>query len=146
MSQSAPYAGDVDPKDAWEAMTKNPQAQLVDVRTEAEWAYVGLPDVSPLQRQVLLAEWQSFPDMSQNPTFVAELSAALSAAGCAKGQPIFFLCRSGARSRSAAVAMTQAGYGPCFNIREGFEGALDQERHRGRRAGWKADGLPWMQS
>jgi rhodanese-related sulfurtransferase len=146
MSQSPSYAGDVDPKQAWDALSQHPQAQLIDVRTEAEWAYVGLPDVSPLQRQVLLCEWQSFPDLSLNPAFVADASAALAAAGHAKGEPIFFLCRSGARSRSAAIAMTQAGYGPCFNVREGFEGALDQEHHRGRRAGWKADGLPWMQS
>ncbi|HZF36618.1 MAG TPA: rhodanese-like domain-containing protein, partial [Candidatus Angelobacter sp.] len=59
--------------------------------------------------------------------------------------PIFFLCRSGARSRAAAMAMTQAGYARCYNIANGFEGNHDAERHRGKAAGWKADGLPWTQ-
>ena len=63
-----------------------------------------------------------------------------------KGAPLLMICRSGARSRSAAIALTAAGYGPCFNIKDGFEGALDPERHRGSAAGWKAEGLPWIQT
>jgi rhodanese-related sulfurtransferase len=63
-----------------------------------------------------------------------------------KGAPLLMLCRSGARSRAAAIALTAAGYGPCFNIKDGFEGALDPERHRGAAAGWKAEGLPWIQT
>lgn len=146
MSQSPSYAGDIGSKEAWDILSNRAAAQLVDVRTEAEWAYVGLPDLSDLDRQVLLCEWQRFPELSINEGFVAELTGALAAAGYAKGAPILFLCRSGARSRAAAIVMTQAGFGPCYNIKDGFEGTLDQEHHRGQRAGWKADGLPWVQS
>jgi len=70
---------------------------------------------------------------------------ALKKTGYRPGAPLFFLCRSGARSRAAAIALTEAGYGPCFNIKDGFEGALDTKRHRGA-LGWKAAGLPWLQT
>jgi rhodanese-related sulfurtransferase len=142
---SASYAGDLNPREIWDLMAKEPRAQLVDVRTVAEWNFVGVPELAPLQRQALLCEWQRFPS-GPNADFVAELSQALAGTGYAKGVALFFLCRSGARSRAAAIAMTAAGYGPCFNIRHGFEGAPDAEGHRGHVAGWKADGLPWIQS
>jgi rhodanese-related sulfurtransferase len=144
-TSSAGYAGDLDPKESWDRLSRDPQAQLVDVRTEAEWNFVGVPDLGAMARQVLLCEWQRFPPAS-NPDFVQELRDALSRTNYAKGSALLFLCRSGARSRAAAIAMTAAGYGPCFNIRHGFEGATDDQGHRGGTAGWKADGLPWRQS
>jgi rhodanese-related sulfurtransferase len=58
---------------------------------------------------------------------------------------VLFLCRSGGRSRNAAVAMTAAGFGSCYNVAEGFEGDKDGEGHRGRVGGWKLAGLPWRQ-
>ena len=36
----------VTPPEAWAALRADPAARLVDVRTNAEWAYVGLPDVA----------------------------------------------------------------------------------------------------
>jgi rhodanese-related sulfurtransferase len=118
---------------------------LVDVRTEAEWNFVGVPDLGPLSRQTLLCEWQRFPP-APNLNFVSEVQDALKQSNYRKGAALVFLCRSGSRSRAAAIAMTAAGYGPCFNIKDGFEGALDAELHRGAAAGWKAAGLPWLQS
>ncbi len=144
-TSNAAYAGGLDPSETWERLAKDASAQLVNVRTEAEWNFVGVPDLGSLQRQALLCEWQRFPS-EPNPGFVAELKEALAGINYAKGAPIFFLCRSGARSRAAAIAMTGAGYGPCFNIRHGFEGAPDAQGHRGHVAGWKADGLPLTQT
>lgn len=141
----ATYAGDLDPRETWDRLSKDARAQLVDVRTEAEWNFVGVPALDTIQRQALLCEWQHFPS-APNPDFVAELGEALTGTTYAKGVPLFFLCRSGARSRAAAIAMTAAGYGPCFNIRHGFEGAPDASGHRGSTTGWKADGLPWTQT
>jgi rhodanese-related sulfurtransferase len=145
--RSAPtgYAGDLGPKQSWDLMAKEPQAQLVDVRTQAEWNFVGVPDLTGLDRRVLFCEWQRFPS-GTNPNFLDEMQNALARSNYRKGAPLLFLCRSGARSRAAAIAMTQAGFGPCFNIQDGFEGALDSERHRGTAAGWKAEGLPWVQT
>ena len=144
-SSFAGYAGDLSPQETWERLSREGEAQLIDVRTIAEWSFVGIPDLAPLQRQALLCEWQRFPPAA-NPGFVREAAEALKDTSYRPGAPLFFLCRSGARSRAAAIAMTAAGYGPCFNISEGFEGALDGERHRGSAAGWKATGLPWIQT
>lgn len=145
-SKKSDYAGDLSPKEAWALLEREPNAALIDVRTKAEWSFVGIPDLSPLGRDAHLIEWQSFPAMTVDPNFMARLQDALGAPGEATGRTLLFLCRSGARSRSAAIAATAAGYGTCFNIDAGFEGNLDQERHRGRLGGWKASGLPWVQT
>jgi rhodanese-related sulfurtransferase len=137
----AGYAGDVDVVTAWEGVKSTANAVLVDVRTQAEWNFVGVPDLSSAEKQPVLVEWQVFPTMDLNASFVD----AVSAAAPDKSAPIYFLCRSGARSKSAAIAMTQAGYAECYNIAQGFEGPHDAEQHRGATDGWKARGLPWIQ-
>jgi rhodanese-related sulfurtransferase len=139
------YAGDLDPRETWERLAREAAAQLIDVRTVPEWSFVGVPDLGSLQRQALLCEWQHYPP-APNTKFVQEVVEALKRTGYRPGAALFCLCRSGARSRAAAIALTEAGYGPCFNIKDGFEGARDSERHRGGSAGWKAEGLPWMQT
>jgi rhodanese-related sulfurtransferase len=144
-SKQPSYAGDLSPRETWDLLLQDAKAQLVDVRTEAEWNFVGLPDLASLNRETLLCEWQHFPP-APNPQFVLELTTRLKNTNYQPGAPLFFLCRSGARSRAAAIAMTAAGFGPCFNISDGFEGTLDAERHRGHAAGWKAEGLPWTQT
>jgi len=148
MSQTKghPYAGDVTPAEAWAALESDGAAAMVDVRTSVEWTFVGVPDLSPLAKRAVLQEWQTFPTMQVDPEFPAKVEGALAAAGAGKDAPVFFLCRSGARSQAAAAAMAAAGWTRCYNVAGGFEGPLDQDRHRGGAAGWKADGLPWIQS
>lgn len=140
------YAGDIDAAAVWERLKADPAAQLVDVRTVAEWSFVGLPDLSGIARQVHCVEWQSFPSMAVNGGFVKAAGRALESAGAGPDTPVYFLCRSGGRSRAAAIAMAQAGFSQAYNIMGGFEGDLDAERHRGNANGWKAAGLPWKQS
>jgi rhodanese-related sulfurtransferase len=135
------YAGDVPSREAYQALADDESAVLVDVRTTAEWNYVGLPDVTGLDKQVICLEWQHFPDGSLNEAFVDQLREV----GLRPGVPVYFLCRSGARSRAAAEAATAAGMGPAYNIADGFEGPLDQHGHR-ELAGWKHEGLPWRQA
>ncbi|ROP45764.1 rhodanese-related sulfurtransferase [Pseudokineococcus lusitanus] len=134
------YAGDLTPTEAWELLGADERAVLVDVRTDAEWAYVGVPDPSSVGRPLLTVEWQHFPTGERNPSFLAELVDA----GVAEGAPLVFLCRSGVRSVGAAQAATTAGLGPAYNVLDGFEGPTDEAGHRGSR-GWRADGLPWRQ-
>jgi rhodanese-related sulfurtransferase len=141
MSKTGSYAGDVTPQAAWEALTKDSSARLVDVRTQPEWSFVGLPDLSRIAKKVILASWQVYPTMAIDPDFATKVKAQL---GDAAG-PVYFLCRSGARSRAAAIAMTETGIGPCFNVSGGFEGDKDASSHRGRTTGWKAADLPWVQ-
>jgi len=145
-SASSEYAGDLDLKSAWDLLAAEAQAQLVDVRTAAEWNFVGVPDLSTLAREPHRIEWQSFPAMQVNPNFVSAASELLKAAGAGPDTSILFLCRSGARSRAAAAAMTRAGFRKAFNIARGFEGDLDGQGHRGGINGWKAAGLPWRQT
>lgn len=135
------YAGDLPPAEAWALLEKDPQAVLIDVRTVPEWGFVGLPRLDGLGKETLCISWQVFPDMARNENFVAEVAAR----GVAQDQPVLLLCRSGARSRSAAIALTAAGFGPCYNVAEGFEGDRDGAHHRGSIGGWKAAGLPWAQ-
>jgi rhodanese-related sulfurtransferase len=135
---------DVPAKETWARLQSDKAAVLIDVRTKAEWTFVGLPDLSGLGRQVVTLEWQSL-DGRVDPAFSDRLSGMLEQAGRGKDTELFFICRSGARSRAAAEAMASAGYGRCHNVAEGFEGPPDPNRHRGKVAGWKAAGLPWMQ-
>jgi rhodanese-related sulfurtransferase len=143
---SAGYAGDVSAAEAYSLLKRDKSAVLVDVRTKAEWAYVGIPDLSDLGKETLLIEWQEFPTMKANPEFTAQLDEILLDNGVEADAPLLFLCRSGARSRAAAIAMTRAGRTNCYNIEHGFEGPLDDKRRRGALEGWKAQGLPWAQS
>lgn len=140
------YAGDIAPREAWTALEGDARAQLVDVRTTAEWNYVGLPDLSKIGRQAVTVEWQVYPSGARNPQFEAVVAERLKALGVTADTPVVFLCRSGARSLAAAKAMTAAGYSKCFNIAGGFEGDLDKARHRAGSNGWKFEGLPWVQS
>jgi rhodanese-related sulfurtransferase len=140
------YAGDMLSVDAYALLAGESTSTLIDVRTQAEWTYVGVPDITLLGKAALFLEWQSFPATQVDERFVLRLSSMLEGAGAKRGAPLIFLCRSGARSRHAAIAMTGAGWAPCFNISDGFEGPLDPGRHRGVVAGWKAAGLPWAQT
>ncbi len=135
------YAGDVSPSDAWQILQDEEAAALVDCRTGAEWRYVGLPDLSGLGKETHCVPWQNYPDLEHNQEFVGEIGAR----GLGPDQTILFLCRSGVRSRHAAIAMTAVGFGRCFNVADGFEGPHDRQGHRGSIAGWKASGLPWRQ-
>lgn len=140
------YAGNVTVQEAFDELSAQENAVLVDVRTQAEWAFVGLPDLRPIGKEPMLVEWQSFPSSGPNPDFAKSVSDLMVKKGLDQSAPIYFLCRSGARSQAAAIALTQAGYTHCFNISDGFEGPLDQAGHRGVQSGWKAAGLPWTQN
>jgi rhodanese-related sulfurtransferase len=142
----AGYAGDLLAIDAYALLGGDSSSVLVDVRTQAEWTYVGTPDLKTLGKTPLFLEWQSYPSMAADANFAARLEALLQLAGVERGAPLVFLCRSGARSRHAAIAMTSAEWGPCYNVSDGFEGPLDDSRRRGGVSGWKAGGLPWTQT
>jgi len=136
---------DVPVEEVWARLAGDTGAVLVDVRTRAEWTFVGLPDLNAIGKRVMTVEWQTCPDSQVDTGFKDRMSQALDAAGATKDSELFFICRSGARSRMAAEAMANAGYRRCRNVADGFEGPLDADRHRGQVAGWKAAGLAWVQ-
>ena len=127
------YAGALLPAEAHELMQAG--ARLVDVRTRPELLYVGKVPGS------VAVEWQTYPGNRENPEFLAELAAVVP-----KDTPVMFLCRSGARSHSAAEAAMRAGWKETYNVLEGFEGDKDAAQHRGSVGGWRKAGLPWVQS
>jgi rhodanese-related sulfurtransferase len=127
-----PYAGALRPQEAYALMQSG--VKLVDVRTQAELYWVGqVPGAVWL-------EWSSYPGGAVNREFLAQLAAV-----AGKDESLMFLCRSGNRSHFAAGTATQAGWGECYNVLEGFEGDRDPSQHRGSVNGWKAAGLPWVQ-
>lgn len=135
------YAGDLHPRAAWDLLQTDPDAVLVDVRTSAEWQWVGTADLSALGKRAVGIEWVR-SNGEPNQRFLDELGEA----GVAAGTPVLFLCRSGGRSGSAAGMATAAGLGPAYNVASGFEGDPDEQGHRGTVNGWKVDGLDWRQS
>ena len=135
------YAGDIPPLQAWEMLASDPDAVLVDVRTSAEWQWVGGADLSELGKPVIGIEWMTSAGQP-NARFVEQLAEA----GIGPEAPVLFLCRSGARSAAAAQVATAAGFGPAYNVAEGFEGDPDSRGHRGSVNGWKVAGLAWRQS
>lgn len=134
-SLGLPYQGTLPPSDAYEILRSAPGAKLIDVRTRAEQDWVGrIADAIEI-------EWMTYPGMKANPHFLAHLEQQVD-----KEALLFFICRSGARSNAAAIAATQAGYMSCYNITEGFEGDVNEAKHRNAVNGWRAAGLPWQQS
>ena len=122
-------------------LANDPKARLVDVRTEAEWSFVGIPDLSSLGKKPLFVEWTNFQKGELNPGFLDQVTKE----AARTDTPLFFICRSGVRSKAAARALTQAGFRRCFNISEGFEGDKDELGRRGGVGGWRHHGLPWRQ-
>lgn len=144
-SMEVVHIDDVPVEEVWARLEQEPGSVLIDVRTRAEWAFVGLPDLERLGKRVLTVEWQTSPETRIDAAFPERLKKVLDAAGTDKDSELFFICRSGGRSRMAAEAMSNAGYRRCRNVADGFEGPLDADRHRGQVAGWKAAGLAWVQ-
>ncbi len=138
------YGGDLSPEQCWDMLSGG--AILVDVRTRAEWAFIGLPKLDGEMKPIVTLEWQVFPNMAVNHGFDETLKNKLDQMGADEQTNICFLCRSGVRSLAAAKAMTAMGYPNTYNITGGFEGDLNGNRHRGTSNGWKAAGLPWQQT
>jgi rhodanese-related sulfurtransferase len=130
-----PYTGALMPAEAYVLMQKVAGAKLVDVRTRAEWDFVGRVPGS------VAIEWQSYPSSQRNPGFLSELEAQTQ-----KDAIVMFLCRSGARSHAAAAAACEVGYAHSYNILQGFEGDKDALGRRASVGGWQFAGLPWVQS
>jgi rhodanese-related sulfurtransferase len=134
-TMNLPYAGALLPKEAYALMQHLPASKLIDVRTQAEWDYVGRVPESAL------IEWNTYPDGQRNPAFLGQLQTEVAKSDA----PVMFLCRSGVRSHHAAQAAAQAGYSNSYNVLEGFEGDKDAQGHRNTVGGWRFSGLPWIQ-
>jgi rhodanese-related sulfurtransferase len=122
------------PVEAHQLLQDNPQAVMVDCRSEMEYLFVGHPVGAHH------VAWNDGPDWEINPHFVGQVKKVASA-----NRPVVLICRSGHRSVDAGLALEEAGFSEVYNVLEGFEGALDEEHHRGTLGGWRKEGLPWEQ-
>jgi rhodanese-related sulfurtransferase len=129
------YTGDLTPSEAHALLVERTNAVLVDCRTQAEWTFVGTPNIDGAR----FVEWTQWPAGTANENFVSDVAGGLEAA-----QPIVVICRTGGRSAAAAVALTGAGFSEVYNVLDGFEGHPDADGHR--TGGWRGAGLPWHQS
>ena len=134
--QNPSYAGDITPELAWQWVQAG-EAVLVDIRSEAERAWVGFV---PELEGVAAVAYKSWPSMAVNPAFEAQLRAVAN-----PSKKLLLLCRSGVRSIPAAQAASSLGF-EAYNILEGFEGDADTHAHRSTVGGWKFRGLPWKQN
>ena len=134
-SNGIPYEGVLLPAEAAQLLREESTAVIVDVRSRAEWDFVGrIPSAVEI-------EWKSYPGMQPNAHFQDQLGNRVQ-----KDALVMFICRSGGRSHESALAATKAGFKTCFNVLEGFEGDRDASGHRNTVGGWRAAGLPWTQS
>ncbi|MGF1644070.1 MAG: rhodanese-like domain-containing protein [Thiotrichales bacterium] len=123
------------PQQAFDYIQTHPEAVLIDCRSEMEYLFVGHP------KDAILIPWQDGPDFDINPDFLGHVRKAAS-----MNRPIVLICRSGNRSRVAGAYLEKYGFPEVYNVLHGFEGDLDEHRHRGGRNGWKFDRLPWEQT
>ena len=124
---------------AWDMLKQDPDAVLLDVRSMVEWAYVGVPDLSSLHKDVVTIEWSKMTGQP-NAAFSKQLEDAVP-----KDKKLLVICRAGIRSHAACQAAAQLGYAEIYNIEDGFDGQLDDNRQRKSVSGWCASGLPWIQ-
>ena len=135
------YKRNLLPKIAIERLQNNPQALFVDVRSKAEYKYVGYPENS------ILIPWIDDPDWEPNPeAFSDAVMQELDGRENLSDTEIILICRSGFRSNEALKCLENKGFTQVSHVASGFEGDLDENDHRGNLNGWRHDGLPWSQS
>jgi rhodanese-related sulfurtransferase len=132
----------ISPVDAWRLLRERPEAILVDVRSSAEFLFVGHP------QGAVHVPWMDEPDWVVNGNFAEQIAATVSSLrpGVSRDRvPVLLLCRSGKRSLEAAQTVIDQGYADIYNVSTGFEGDLDDHHHRSTVNGWRFEGLPWEQ-
>ena len=135
------YKRNLLPKMAVERLQNNPQTLFVDVRSKAEFKYVGYPENS------ILIPWIDDPDWEPNPeAFSDAVMQELDGRENLSDIEIILICRSGFRSNEALKCLENKGFTQVSHVASGFEGDLDENDHRGNLNGWRHDGMPWSQS
>ena len=128
-------------QECFEKLSIEVNSQLIDVRTKPEWVYVGVPDLSSINKNVIFISWQVYPEMGTNKFFENQILET----NIKKDDNLCFICRSGNRSNDAANFLISRGFSNCFNVIDGFEGKLNHDQQRALIDGWQFNNLPWKQ-
>ncbi|UCH07327.1 MAG: hypothetical protein JSV55_14860 [Deltaproteobacteria bacterium] len=160
-----------EPKDilsieAYDMLNTVPDTYLIDVRTRAEYQFIGhapMAHLFPLyfmsDQLVQKDEQWEYQLTNNNKAFVEEISKKFQ-----KDNNLLIISRDGTRSILAARQLIKAGFKNVYNVKDGFEGPPfptyeDQNRHKFYRQlakrnkipaynhrrfyGWQWWGLPW---
>lgn len=136
---------EITPQQAHALLARKPNALFVDVRSHMEYLFIGHP-VGAIH-----IPWIDEPDWKINPNFVREIRQLVLGGtshdgyGSHHNVPVVLICRSGKRSLEAGNLLVKQGFTEVYNIKDGFEGELDEQHHRSSLAGWRYEGLPWEQ-
>ena len=141
---------DVMPTDAYSMATTDSNVYILDVRTIAEWTWVGHPGANKvgfgaeLDGKVANASVMVdiLNELVENPFFIKSVEKMFPDKD---NVTLITMCRSGGRSITAANALEAAGYTNVMNMLTGFEGGKDANGYR-TVSGWKNDGLPYNNS
>jgi rhodanese-related sulfurtransferase len=125
---------EISPQSAFERL-RQPNTYLIDVRTIAEYVYVGHPEMATCIPLMFWDETQI--QQVANVNFLEDVKARFKPT-----DTLILICRSGSRSRHAMRLLRREGFSSVFNISEGFEGNRDREGYR-TLGGWKNHGLPY---
>jgi rhodanese-related sulfurtransferase len=126
-------------------LSNDPNAILIDVRTNQEWNDIGTPDLSKINKTPIFISWKLLPHMSINENFEQDLIDKIKNITNSSPEEIslIFICRSGSRSMESAIFMSDLGY-KCFNFENGFEGDADHSGERSNINGWKFNNQSWI--
>ena len=131
-------------------VTTNPDAYILDVRTEAEWMYVGHPGINnqgqgaELDGKVVNISYKIWKKkiFVVNGSFIKDVEEVFEDKDTII---LIVMCRSGKRSKDAASALEDAGYSNVYNMTTGFQGGKDDYGYRTVN-GWVIDGWPYTYS
>lgn len=134
-------------------MLQNPQVRLVDIRSRAEVAFLGLPERTdkhiPYMVMPMMPEFDAAKGtykLELNPDFPSDFENYARATGITSETPIVLMCRSGSRSARAADLLYKMGYRNVYSLVDGYEGDTAKDGpHKGQRVmnGWRNAGLAW---
>ncbi len=159
-------AKDILSVEAYDMLNTVPDTYIIDVRTRAEYQFVGHPvhaylfPYMFLSSSIVHANGQSFYRFDvKNDAFLQEIGKLFK-----KDDNLIIISRDGTRSALAAADLVRAGYRNVYNVRDGFEGPyfpyfadkaknkfyrqlakrnnIHGYNHR-RHYGWQWWGLPW---
>lgn len=136
--------------EAYDAWKKNQSIKILDVRTVAEYVFVGHPAMAHnVPFLFATRKWDAEEGkyaMTPNQKFMEQVAAVLK-----RDDVILITCRSGQRSAKAANKLTEAGYKHVYSIVDGFEGEKLKDPDSGvngkrEKNGWRNAGPPWTYS
>ncbi len=122
-------------RESFDMVTKSPtDTFIIDVRTKAEYEFVGHPDTP---NGVANIPYKFYPSWELNIDFVSKVKERYK-----PDDTLILICRSGKRAKDAARLLLDKGFKTVYYMADSFEGPKDAQGLR-TVSGWKVNGLPY---